>query len=133
MKRTKKDEQVLLYRFHDADILEQFKAVLKTLHIRATVLKDEDSAEKVGFLLGIKGFQPAKEKGEAFTFPGEVMILHNIQGKRLDEVLRSMKEAGLPRIHYKAVVTPFNILWPLRKLCETMQKEHAEITNSKES
>lgn len=133
MKRTKKDEQVLLYRFHDADILEQFKAVLKPLHIRATVLKDEDSAEKVGFLLGIKGFQPAKEKGEAFTFPGEVMILHNIQGKRLDEVLRSMKEAGLPRIHYKAVVTPFNILWPLRKLCETMQKEHAEITNSKES
>lgn len=133
MKRTKKDEQVLLYRFHDADMLEQFKAVLKTLHIRATVLKDEDSAEKVGFLLGIKGFQPAKEKGEAFTFPGEVMILHNIQGKRLDEVLRSMKEAGLPRIHYKAVVTPFNILWPLRKLCETMQKEHAEITNSKES
>lgn len=133
MKRTKKEEQVLLYRFHDADMLEQFKAVLKTLHIRVTVLKDEDSAEKVGFLLGIKGFQPAKEKGEAFTFPGEVMILHNIQGKRLDEVLRSMKEAGLPRIHYKAVVTPFNILWPLRKLCETMQKEHAEITNSKES
>ena len=133
MKRTKKEEQVLLYRFHDADMLEQFKAVLKAIRIRVTVLKDEDSAEKVGFLLGIKGFQPAKEKGEAFTFPGEVMILHNIQGKRLDEVLRSMKEAGLPRIHYKAVVTPFNILWPLRKLCETMQKEHAEITNSKES
>lgn len=133
MKRTKKEEQVLLYRFHDADMLEQFKAVLKSLHIRVTVLKDEDCAEKVGFLLGIKGFQPAKEKGEAFAFPGEVMILHNIQGKRLDEVLRSMKEAGLPRIHYKAVVTPFNILWPLRKLCETMQKEHAEITNSKES
>lgn len=131
MKRVKKEEQVLLYNFHDADTLEQFKDVLKPLHIRVTVLKDDDYAEKIGFLLSVKGYQPAKEKGEAFTFSGEVMILHNIQGKRLDEVLRFMKEAGLPRIHYKAVVTPFNILWTLRRLCETMRKEHGEITKAK--
>ena len=131
MKKAKKEEQVLLYRFHDADMLDRFKDVFKALHIRVTVLKDEDSAEKVGFLLGMKGFQPAKEKDGAFAFSGEVMILHNIQGKRLDEVLRFMKESGLPRIHYKAVVTPFNILWPLRRLCETMQKEHAEIAVKK--
>ena len=123
MKQKKKEEQALLYHFHDPELLEQFKTVLKKLRIRTTVLKDEDFSQKVGFLLGMKGFPPSKETGEAFDFPQEVMLFHNIQGKRLDEVLHAMREAGLPKLHYKAVVTPFNILWTLRRLCETMQKE----------
>ena len=127
MKRMKREEQVLLYRFHDTDLLERFKAVLKQLHIRAVVLKDEDAAQKVGFLLGMKGFRPVEDTGEGFQFPQEVMVLHNIQGKRLDEVLDAMKEAGLPKIQYKAVVTPFNVLWTLGRLCETMRKEHGAV------
>ena len=119
----KREELVLLYQFHDAERLERLRAVLKALHIRVRVLKDEDHAEKIGFLLGLKGFQPAKER-EEFTFPHEVMVLQNIRHKRLDAVLEAIKEAGIPKIQYKAVVTPFNTLWTLQRLCETMQKEH---------
>ena len=133
MKRIKKEEQVLLYQFHEEAVLEQLQAVLKKLHIRATVLQDEDYAQKIGFLLGMKGFQPAKQRAEAFRFPEEVMVLHNIQGKRLDEVLRAMSEANIPKIRYKAVVTPFNILWTLQRLCETMQREHAAVLQQKEA
>ena len=132
MKRTKKEEQILLYQFHKEPMLEQLQGVLKRLHIRANVLKDEDYSQKIGFLLGMKGFSVAQKRDEAFSFPEEVMILHNIQGKRLDEVLHAMKEAGIPNIRYKAVVTPFNILWTLQRLCETMQREHAAVLRQNE-
>ena len=125
MKRAKKEEQILLYQFHDEDVLGQIKEVLKKLRIRVIVLKDGDYAQKIGFLLGMKGFPAAKEQDETFCFPEQVMLFHNIQGKRLDEVLQAIAEAGLPKIRYKAVVTPFNILWTLQRLCETMQREHA--------
>ena len=40
----------------------------------------------------------------------------------------------MPHIRFKAVVTPFNTLWTLRRLCETMQREHgAMIEQEKET
>ena len=40
------------------------------------------------------------------------------------------KEAGLSPVLYKAVVTPFNTLWTLKRLCQTMEKEHGAVTKS---
>ncbi|MBE6092771.1 MAG: DUF3783 domain-containing protein [Selenomonas ruminantium] len=124
----KRQEQVLFYQFQDD---EKLALACKTLHkmgIVTKILRPEDWREKVGYLLGAKGFQPAKAKDEDnFVFPHEVMVLQNIRNKRLDEVLLALKEAGVPHIRFKAVVTPFNTLWTLRRLCETMQKEHGAI------
>ncbi|WP_303813862.1 DUF3783 domain-containing protein [Selenomonas ruminantium] len=124
----KRQEQVLFYQFQDD---EKLALACKTLHkmgIVTKILQPEDWREKVGYLLGAKGFQPAKAKDEDnFVFPHEVMVLQNIRNKRLDEVLLALKEAGVPHIRFKAVVTPFNTLWTLRRLCETMQKEHGAL------
>lgn len=94
--------------------------------IATKILPENAWREKIGYLLGVGGFKAssAKDDGE-FSFPHEVMILQNIRNKRLDEVLRALREAGVPPIKFKSVVTPFNTLWTLRRLCETMQKEHA--------
>ena len=40
-------------------------------------------------------------------------------------MLAKLAAAVQPPIRYKTVVTPFNTFWTLRRLCETMQKEHA--------
>lgn len=124
----KRQEQVLFYQFRDE---EKLALACKTLHkmgIVTKILQPENWREKVGYLLGAKGFQPAKVKEEDdFVFPHEVMVLQNIRNKRLDEVLLALKNAGVPHIRFKAVVTPFNTLWTLRRLCETMQKEHGAI------
>ena len=131
----KRQEQVLFYQFQDD---EKLALACKTLHkmgIATKILQPENLREKVGYLLGAKGFQPAKVKEEDdFVFPHEVMVLQNIRNKRLDEVLLALKEAGVPHIRFKAVVTPFNTLWTLRRLCETMQREHgAMIEQEKET
>ena len=121
-------EKVLCYRFADEEKLEKIRGVMKKLGVECRVLPDDSWREKVGFLLGMGGYKPAQEaEGEEFDFPDEVMILHHIKGKRLDQVLAAMKAADVSPIRYKAVVTPFNTLWTLRRLCETMKKEHAGI------
>ncbi len=122
----KRKEQVLFYQFRDAAKLELARSVLRRMGIVTKILPENAWREKVGYLLGAGGFKAssAKDDGE-FSFPHEVMILQNIRNKRLDEVLRALREAGVPPIPFKSVVTPFNTLWTLRRLCETMQKEHA--------
>ena len=60
------------------------------------------------------------------------MVLQNIRNKRLDEVLLALRRGGVSKVQYKSVVTPFNTLWTLRRLCETMQKEHAVMVQQQE-
>ena len=118
-------ERVLCYGFRDAEKLDAVKAVMRGLGIECRTLPEESWRETLGFLLGLRGFKPHTASAEEeFSFPEEVMVLHHIKGKRLDRVLAAMKAAGVPPIRYKAVVTPFNTLWTLRRLCETMRKEH---------
>lgn len=126
----KAEEKVLLYHFSDEDKLHSLQALLTKMKIAFTVLPDDVYIQKVGYLLGLKGFHQiqAKEQDD-FVFPFEVMILFNIKNKRLSQVLNAFQNAGIPPVRFKAIVTPFNMFWTLRRLCETMQKEHAAMIN----
>ncbi|SFT84676.1 protein of unknown function [Selenomonas sp. GACV-9] len=130
----KRQEQVLFYQFRDEEKLNLSRKVLNRLGITSKVLPEEAWREKVGYLLGLKGFQAAAAdtKDDGFVFPHEVMVLQNIRNKRLDEVLLALQQAGVPKVRFKSVVTPFNTLWTLRRLCETMQKEHAAMLEQEE-
>ena len=122
----KREEKVLLYQFLDEERLQAARDVLRRLGIASEALPASCWAQKIGFLLGLKGYSAASEPEDkkAFIFSHEVIILYNIQNRRLDQVLGALSTA-IGRMRYKAVVTPMNRLWSLRRLCETMQKEHA--------
>ena len=126
--KKKAAEQVLCYHL-EADVLETVRAVMRKLSIVCRALPEESRREKVGFLLGKRGFSPApKDDAPEFVFPDAVMVFDQIQGKRLDQVLAALKTSGGSPIRYKAIVTPYNAHWTLRRLCETMKKEHADMT-----
>ncbi|MGN0941484.1 MAG: DUF3783 domain-containing protein [Selenomonadaceae bacterium] len=123
MKKMK--EKVLLYQFEE-DRRVAVEKVMRSIQIETVTLPPESWRQKIGYLLGIKGFKSIDgDENETFDFPHEVMLLYHIQGKQLDRVLKAMRDAELAPVRYKAVVTPYNVLWTLRKQCETMQKEHA--------
>jgi hypothetical protein len=125
----KRQEQVLFYQFRDMEKLQLARKVLSRMGIVSKVIPVDDWTQKVGYLLGLKGFKAADkpDADDDFVFPHEVMILQNIRNKHLDEVLGTLRRAGVSKVQYKSVVTPFNTLWTLRRLCETMQKEHAAL------
>ena len=128
----KKEERVLFYLFSDSSKLAAIREVLDRLQIRSQVLPEAAYQQKVGYLLGMKGFALVKGREDDFSFPHEVMIFHNIKNRRLDAVLAAFRAAGIAPVRFKAVVTPFNMLWTLRRLCETMQKEHAAMVTGKD-
>ncbi len=117
-------ERVLLYQF-PADQAALITGALRPMGVDVQILSPDAWCEKVGYLLGRKGFlkHAAQEVG-AFSFPHRVMLLDAVKGKRLTQVLRAVEDAGVPHITYKSSITPYNMLWTLRYLCEHMAKEH---------
>ena len=128
----KKEERVLLYQFPEEQIIVA-RDVFRALGIRVQLLPAEAWREKVGYLLGYKGYKAALAQEDThFDFPHRLLLLEHIQGKRLTKVLLALEEAGIPRITYKSAITPYNTLWTLRYLCEHMAKEHAVSTGDRE-
>ena len=125
MKRQ--EERVLLYQFAE-EAVPTVKEVLRKLGIQASVLEPKAWHERVGFLLALKGFSQSTAEEEPFDFPHEAAVFHNIKGKRLDQVLQALKDGGVAHVNFKAVTTPFNLHWTLGRLCKTMHKEHAYMT-----
>ena len=117
-------ERVLLYQF-PADQAALITGALRPMGVDVQILSPDAWCEKVGYLLGRKGFlKHAAQEGGAFSFPHRVMLLDVVKGKRLTQVLRAVEDAGVPHITYKSSITPYNTLWTLRYLCEHMAKEH---------
>ncbi len=117
-------ERVLLYQF-PADQAALITGALRPMGVDVQILSPDAWCEKVGYLLGRKGFlKHAAQEGDAFSFPHRVMLLDAVKGKRLTQVLRAVEDAGVPHITYKSSITPYNTLWTLRYLCEHMAKEH---------
>ena len=117
-------ERVLLYQF-PADQAALITGALRPMGVDVQILSPDAWREKVGYLLGRKGFlKHATQEGGAFSFPHRVMLLDAVKGKRLTQVLRAVEDAGVPHITYKSSITPYNTLWTLRYLCEHMAKEH---------
>ena len=117
-------ERVLLYQF-PADQAALITGALRPMGVDVQILSPDAWCEKVGYLLGRKGFlKHAAQEGGACSFPHRVMLLDAVKGKRLTQVLRAVEDAGVPHITYKSSITPYNTLWKLRYLCEHMAKEH---------
>lgn len=117
-------ERVLLYQF-PADQAALITGALRPMGVDVQILSPDAWCEKVGYLLGRKGFlKQTAQEGDVFSFPHRVMLLDAVKGKRLTQVLRAVEDAGVPHITYKSSITPYNTLWTLRYLCEHMAKEH---------
>ena len=117
-------ERVLLYQF-PADQAALITGALRPMGVDVQILSPDVWREKIGYLLGRKGFlKQTAQEGGAFSFPHRVMLLDTVKGKRLTQVLRAVEDAGVPHITYKSSITPYNTLWTLRYLCEHMAKEH---------
>lgn len=119
-----KTELVLLYHFTDTERTDKIKAALMRMKIAVKEVPDSMVGQKIGYLLGLKGFGENKTTAEESSFDEEVMVLQNVSRKRLDALLVEFREAGIEKVNYKAVVTPYNLFWSLRRLCETIKKEH---------
>lgn len=114
-------ETVLSYKIGEkaADL----KKAADSLNIKHTVIPDDSAGESIGFLAGYSGFV---SNGSKICADGECIIFSGINNKRLDLLLKAMREKKL-EIPLKAVVTQHNQSKSVVWLLEELAKEHKAI------
>lgn len=153
-RRIAQREVLLLYRFRDTEIGQQVLGVAARMGILCRVVEPEQTEEVLGTLLKLPGFEsvlkkksqemqsvtetsmqetieraaenlPVCKNEELEKLSRQMMVLYGFTNERLDEFLRNMRRAGIPRIALKAIVTPHNVNWTFRQLYEELEKEEA--------
>ncbi len=118
-------ETVLSYNLGEKEpLLEEAAASLNMKH---TKIPSDKAGEPIGFLAGYGGFV---SNGASATAEGECVIFSGISSKRLDALLKVMREKGLD-IPLKAVVTQHNQSKSVKWLLEELEKERKAIEEQK--
>lgn len=119
-------ETVLSYNLGEKEpLLEEAAASLNMKH---TKIPSDKAGEPIGFLAGYGGFV---SNGVSVTAEGECVIFSGISSKRLDALLKAMREKGLDDIPLKAVVTQHNQSRSVKWLLEELEKERKAIEEQK--
>lgn len=122
-------EKVLLYHFEDGEKLKKFVFMMAVrLKMKLKVVEYKDYNKSLDYLLNGSG-----EGEELPDYSGEdmeepMMVMQGLSGRRMDELLRTIKMNGIPPITLKAVVTEHNISWDSMKLYEELKSEREKLS-----
>lgn len=96
-----------------------------SLNMKHVPIPADKAGETVGFLAGYSGFS---SNGTEISAEGECVIFSGITSKRLDALLKAMRDRGLD-IPLKAVVTQHNQNKSVEWLLSELAKEHKAINS----
>lgn len=105
----------------------QISKLSEALMAEAVAVPKKRYNEFLGSLAGIPGME---KPGPAYNGPeleGEMMVFFGFDEEELDEFLEKYRDAGIPNVALKALMTPYNMLWTPRKLFEELSEEHKSL------
>lgn len=105
------------------------RAVLAANGIRAKTVTRDMLGDPVGAIVGLVGFKHLSRQFEGEAPEVEFMLLHNVSGQRLNDLLATMREADCS-VGCKAQVTQYNRLWPFATLVAEVSREHEAMRES---
>ncbi|MCI8577663.1 MAG: DUF3783 domain-containing protein [Lachnospiraceae bacterium] len=121
-------ETVLYYTPDPQDSAAKLKGVLVRMGIRIRNVAPDQVLEQVGALAGMPGFRLQEERGTALAvIPQKMLVMYRFSSQRMDELLRNLRKAGVPRIDLKAVITESNCQWTFYHLYEEISEEHRQM------
>ena len=113
---------ILIYNI-DPEKTSKLGAVCARQGIELRAVKPFEYMRPIGALAGIPVAEsPAFAPGGAFS--DEMLVMCHMLSYQLDAFLAGMREAGLPRVALKAVLTPANVTWSSLKLRDELAREH---------
>ena len=99
------------------------RAVLQEQGVRVRSVPVERVGDPVGAIAGLKGFHPLRTPFTGEVPDSEFMLLANVSGAQLDQLLAAMREADCS-VDCKAQVTQYNRVWPFATLVREVSREH---------
>ena len=109
----------------------KLKSVLVRMGIRIKNISPDQTSQTVGYLAGYDGFEEQIGE-EAVPVEEEILVMMNFSNRRIDELLMSLKRAGVPKIALKAVITDTNCKWKFSDLYQELKKEHDVMSRKEE-
>ena len=100
------------------------RSVLAACGICAKTVTEDMLGDPVGAIVGLPGFRHSSKPFAGDVPDEEFMLLSNVTGQRLNDLLAAMREAGCS-VGCKAQVTQHNRLWPFATLVVEVSREHA--------
>lgn len=116
-------ETILSYNIGEKT--EKLEETANSLNMKHVPIPADKAGETVGFLAGYSGFS---SNGTEISAEGECVIFSGITSKRLDALLKAMRDRGLD-IPLKAVVTQHNQNKSVEWLLSELAKEHQAINS----
>ena len=116
-------EKVLLFHFTDEEVLARMQLALLVNKVGAKKVEKKDYCQSVGYLAGVSGKKAAEVEYDGPELEEPMMIMC-MDSRRIDELLTAFRRAGVPRIAYKAMLTPTNSDWTPLELYEELKREH---------
>lgn len=116
-------EKVLLFHFTDEEILARMQLALLINKVGAKKVERKDYCQSVGYLAGVAGKKAAEVEYDGPELEKPMMIMC-MDSRRIDELLTAFRRTGVPRIAYKAMLTPTNSDWTPLELYEELKREH---------
>ena len=102
--------------------------VCRDLGIRVRGVQRDEYALPIGALAGIPVARPSSaQAATALHFDDEMLVICHMLSSELDAFLQAMREAGMPPIGLKAVLTPVNVLRNSTDLLSELAREHASM------
>lgn len=114
---------ILLFRV-SPDKTKKIEAVCRSMKIRTIKINRASYAQQLGYLAGITGFNRQSIGYTGAEFPSEMLVFSGMDSETVDTFLAKYKEASIPPIGLKAILTPHNIFWTAEQLYKELVKEH---------
>lgn len=124
-------ETVLLYNIDKSEAGKAIISILEKLGVEIIIVKSSDLMSPIGYILKAEGFERGTEA--LTTIPQDDMIvMAGFEDQQIDILLKIFKEANIPFIPLKAIVTKVNVNWTFIKLLESVKSEYMELTGMNE-
>lgn len=125
-------ETVLLLNLKDSAHGQAIETILTQFQINVMHVNREAVLQQIGYLLKEPGFEPSSKRVEEEIIEDEMIVFHELADEQLELVLEIFKNAQIPFIPLKAVVTPTNIEWTFYQLFEAVKEEYETMARIKQ-
>ena len=120
-------ETVLLYNIDKTDAGKAIISILEKLNVEVIIVKSSDLMSPIGYILGADNFERGTEALTEIA-QDDMMVMAGFEDKQVDLLLQIFKEANIPFIPLKAIVTQTNVNWTFMQLLKNVKTEYMELT-----
>lgn len=124
-------ESLLLFNFKNKKQLKGIQMTAFLLKIKIRVIEEKDYLQPLGYLAGVEGIGSCTEEYHGQIPEREFMVFAGISDSKLQRMLFEMRKNAIPKVDYKAVLTPTNAKWNAIELYQELAKEHEAMTKGK--